>query len=79
MIDIKKEIRYVAAVMNEVPMFLFRNFTKGGYSFTDNISVASKCIGKQTAEDMINIYRKETNDAQSITILPIEVSYKIVE
>jgi len=78
MIDVKKDIRYVVAMMSDVPMFLFRNFT-GQYAFTDNISVAVKTFDKYTAKQIIKQYIEQSGDHCSMTILPIEISYKIAE
>lgn len=78
-ISIKTDRRYVAATMAEVPLFLGRNFMNGSYIFMSSISAATKCVGKEAAEDMIKVYRRETGDNQAITILPIEVSYRIID
>lgn len=78
-IDVRKDIRYVAAVMDVVPLFLARDFVSQTYKFIDNISAASKCVSKEVARDMINVYRRDTSDIQDITILPIEVTYRILD
>ena len=78
MIDIKKDTRYVVAMMDVVPMFLFRNNT-GQYAFTDNISVAVKTFDKYTARQVIKQYISQSGDCCSMTILPIEITYKIAE
>ena len=94
-IEIKSDIRYVVATMDGVPMFLTADYVTQGtgsmrgkqvlinaqkkYSFCDNVARASKAASRDIAHMMLREYLNETHDERSFTVLPIEVSYKILD
>lgn len=87
-IDVKKDVRYVAAMMSEVPMFIahevrsgIRDNSSGVFSFalTDNIAAALKSTDKDTMREVIRQYQREHSIREQFTILPIEITYRIID
>lgn len=93
-IDVKSDIRYVCAMMSDVPMFIARDvktgigmMDKGGiksgqllrFALTDNIAVALKSPNKDTAREVIRQYKIDNRISENFTILPIEISYRIID
>lgn len=91
-IDVKKDMRYVAAMMSDVPMFISREVNTGmhfssdpsqtqtlRFALTDNIATALKATDKDTMREVIRQYGREHSIKTSFTILPIEISYRIVD
>lgn len=79
-LDIEKDIKWVVATMDEVPLFVTRDVLLGKYYLTADIKRASKGVDKETAFLVRDYYYKE-NDPDRIrdfTILPIEVTYKLL-
>ena len=93
-IDVKKDVRYVCAMMSDVPMFIARDvrtgigmMDKGGipsgqllkFALTDNIAAALKSSNKATAREVIRQYKFDNRISENFTILPIEISYRIID
>ncbi len=92
-IDVKKDVRYVAAMMSDVPMFIAREVKTGIHAsasginandmlrfvLTDNIATALKATSKDTMREVIRQYKLDHSIQESFVILPIEISYRIVD
>ena len=85
-IDVQRDVRYVVATMVDgSPKFQFRDFAKKEWKWYDNISAASKAVNRGIAGillgDYINHYTDNNIvvDPSDYAILPIEVSYKILD
>lgn len=77
-IDIRNDLRYVIATMDVVPMFLVRDAFTQKFYLSDNISKATKGFDKGSMRDLLGFYKSTVADFRDFTILPIEVSYKIL-
>lgn len=79
-IDIKSDMRYVIGAMhNGHPVFMYRDFANHTWHFYENISKASKCTERYMAQVLLDAYKREVDDSRELAILPIEVSYKIID
>lgn len=87
-IDVKKDVRYVAAMMADVPMFIAHEIKSGirandssvfTFALTDNITAALKSTDKDTMREVIRQYSREHSIHEQFTILPIEITYRIID
>lgn len=88
-IFVMDERRYVAGVMSgDMPMFIARDLksgvvTKGNdpmrFCLTDNIATALKSPSKRTMLDVINEYNLDNEIKLDFAVLPIEVTYEIID
>lgn len=78
-IDIKTDIRYVVATMDVVPMFLVRDALTQQFYLSDNVTRATKGFDKESVRELLKFYKSTYSDFRDFTILPIEVSYKILD
>lgn len=92
-IDVKSDIRYVAAMMADVPMFIAREVKTGMYEstrgsvandmlrfvLTDNISSALKATNKDTMREVIRQYKRDHSINEDFAILRIELTYRIID
>lgn len=87
-IDVKKDVRYVAAMMADVPMFIAHEVKSGvrtnsdelfSFALTDNIAAALKSPDKDTMREVIEMYERDHSIFERFAILPIEVSYRIID
>lgn len=92
-IEMKRDVRYVAAMMADVPMFIARALAtnkaligtnNNGNIFeelalTDNISSALKAPDKTTIRGLISVYKRDHKIDEDFTILPIEITYRIID
>lgn len=81
-IDVQHDVRYVVATMRDgVPKFLYRDFAKKTWTWYDNISAASKSVNKAIAGILQGDYIKYdiSSKPSDFAILPIEVSYRILD
>lgn len=92
-IDIRTDRRYVAAMMSDVPMFIMRDVNTGAhysstgvsgrdmlrFALTDNVAAALKAPDRDTCREVIRQYRHDHEIDESFVVLPIEVSYRILD
>ena len=88
-IEVKTDKRYVAAMMSDIPMFVMRDINSGShyttkdgmlrFALTDNIAAALKAPDKDTCREVIRQYKHDHEINEDFAILPIEVSYRILD
>lgn len=78
-IDVKSDIRYVVATMDEVPMFVKLVPFYKKYCLVDDISVASKADSREAVEALMQDYKRQTSDWRDFAILRVEVLYRILD
>ena len=73
-----KRVRYViAAMIDDIPQYLKR--VVGETIFVSDIGIASMTLSRTTAKKLLAIYKTETGDPLDCVILPIEITYEILE
>lgn len=49
------------------------------YRLVKRLSGATKIADRETAKDLINYYRSSTVDNQELVIVPMEVTYRLID
>lgn len=74
---LEKEVaRYVIATMDNPTFYVICN-GNCHYSFTDNVQIASKFVGFNSAREVHNSLVKQYGD--ELVILPMKIKYVLVE
>ena len=74
----KEYFKYVIATLDNPTMYL-RYLLDGKYCFVDNIEAATKTLNRKLANDLKNYYYSDTNDDIDLVIVPIKITYELVE
>lgn len=77
----KQELKYVlATAVSGKPMYLQKKLQKIEYSFTADITKATKAHSNKIAQIMLDNYARDTGDTKSeLVIIPLVVSYELVK
>lgn len=76
---IKDDTRYLLAT-NEGPLkFVTFNYINQTYYLGYDANLASKCASKSVAKQMIENFKKASNNDIELKIVPIRVSYEVID
>lgn len=74
-----RELKYVVGcVINNIPHFIRRDLM-GRYILVADVALSTKCVTKQTAKELLMSYKFDIGTSYNFVILPIEVTYEILE
>ena len=74
----KKIVKYVIATLDNPTFYLHKTLQKKEYTFTDDIESATKAANKKVAEIIKEYYKMDTGDTSNLVIIPVEVSYCLI-
>lgn len=77
----KQELKYVlGTAVSGKPMYLKKKLQKIEYSFTTDITEATKAHSSKIARMMLENYVHDTGDTESeLVIIPLVISYELVK
>lgn len=75
----KKDRKYVIATITKPTMYLKKELGKCEYSFVEDISIATKAMKEIVMEQVLNYFRIDTGLDTDLIIVPIDITYEIIE
>lgn len=75
----KKIIKYVIATLGNPTLYLKKKWGSPEYSFVEDIEIATKGVKKSVMEEVLKYYYIETGLDTELVIVPIEITYEIID
>lgn len=75
----KKTRKYVIATLDNPTLYLKKTPAKNEYCFVEDIEVSTKAISKTVMEQILRYYYLDTNLDMELVIVPIEITYEIID
>ncbi len=69
---------YVVATTT-LPTEYIHVFGNKKYKMATKLSGATKVASRKTANDLIYYYRSSTSDTQDLVVIPLEVTYELID
>lgn len=75
----KKIKKYVIATLGNPTLYLKKKWGSPEYSFVEDIEIATKGVKKSVMEQVLKYYYIETGLDTELVIVPIEITYEIID